>query len=266
MDFEETASADQAPWTALTLEKEDDTAETIMIYTDIGGDQPKLLLADEMAGTAAFFVITDDGDMPGEAFIKNAMVEGLPSAPTTGTTTVLLGSDVTPPGGPTARLELTGSWRGVDGTFICTSSNCNTDAANTPRLLLLRRLTRAEVLEATFGSGTVWVFQPDNVKAEVMVPDDEYVWFGWWKSLPEALDGTYDFTTFAGGTPQYEGGDAMDDSHGQGEICGLGDREVRHSGRKQVQTGIRAWPVYRNSHSECGLRRRRMWPGPSLER
>ena len=47
-----------------------------------------------------------------------------PSAPATGSTTVVLGSLVTRPGTIRARLEFPGTWRGVPGTFICSMGNC----------------------------------------------------------------------------------------------------------------------------------------------
>ena len=172
--------------------------------------------------------------------MKNADTTGLPSAPETGSTTVLLGGAVTRPGTDETRLEFSGSWRGVPGTFICTSANCDAD---TDKVSVEAELNDdgEEVLTASFGANT-WVFQPDSVKATVDVSDEDYIWFGWWKDEPDEKTGdtasfVYGFRTAAGGSDPVANGDVT-------AIEGKATYEGAATGKFAMETGARLSPTY----------------------
>ena len=142
------------------------------------------------------------------AFLKNAMpTVAFPSAPATGSTEVRYGDVVTRPGGAVDTpadnsLQFSGSWRGVPGTFVC--STCEA----TEKISVTATLNTKGVEERmiTFGgTDEAWVFQPDNVKATVMKADEDYLWFGWWHEVPKKpgtadKPNTHEFRTFAGGS------------------------------------------------------------------
>ena len=214
---------------------DDDSTEIVAIYTDVGLPGPKSLLLDEMAGQNSFFTITD-GDTAATDFVKNASTAGLPSAPDTGSTTVLLGESTTPIGGGAARLQFSGTWRGVPGTFVST---------DTDQIIVTARLDEddEEALTANFDGGT-WTFQPDNVKAMVAVPDEDYIWFGWWKDEPDEKTGdpasfAYGFRTAAGGSDGFtDGGTTIQAIEGKATYVGAA------TGKFAMETGSRLAPTY----------------------
>ena len=226
---------------------DDESTEIVAIYTDVGLPGPKSLLLDEMAGQDSFFTITDDPDGTGgdltvadadEAFIENASTAGLPRAPATGSTTVLLGESTTPIGGGDARLQFSGTWRGVPGTFVSTGTTQIT-------VIAMRDDDDEEVLTANFGNGA-WTFQPDNVKAMVDVPDEDYIWFGWWKDEPDEKTGdsasfAYGFRTAAGGEDDFD--TAATGSNVQ-LVEGKATYEGAATGKFAMETGSRLTPIY----------------------
>ena len=179
------------------------TFNVIAGYTDIDADGPKSLLADEVAGENAFFFLVSDTDSADADFAKNARTAGFPSAPATGSTAVLLGSLVTPAGATAERLEFSGMWRGVPGTFICTVGDCDNEDS---RITVTAMLDDGEEeLTATIPAGVTWVFQPDDAKATVDVPDEDYLHFGWWHQVPttDTGAGDHEFRTFSGGSQPF---------------------------------------------------------------
>ena len=125
-------------WDHVLLAKEADDEESteyVAVYTDVDLPGPKSLLADEGVDLEPvapdvpdlFFSVTDDPDEDTEenqapgVFVMLAHTDMFPSAPATGSTTVLLGNEVVRPGTTVTRLEFEGTWRGVPGTFICSS-------------------------------------------------------------------------------------------------------------------------------------------------
>ena len=83
-----------------------------------------------------------------------------------------------------------------------------------------------------------WVFQPTNVKATVDVPDDDYLTFGFWKSLPNADDGTYNFATFFDGAQPLASGTATA-LEGEAKFVGVA------AGKYIVKEGSSFSPVFR---------------------
>jgi predicted nucleic acid-binding Zn-ribbon protein len=206
-------------WDHVLLAKEaddDSSTEYVAVYTDVDLPGPKSLLLDEGVTdteTTIFFVVTDDPDGTGpqtdadadEAFVMLAHTDMFPSAPATGSTTVVLGNLITRPGTATQRLEFPGTWRGVPGTFICSSGACD-QAANGISVTAMLDSKGEEDLTADFG-GRGWVFQPDDKAATADVADEDYLYFGWWKNEPvEAEDDDtfdYGFRTFASGSQPF---------------------------------------------------------------
>ena len=99
---------------------------------------------------------------------------------------------------PTERTSVTGNFsgtvHGVSGTFEC-GTGCGITL--TPDYDTDKRLIGVEVavLEDLFfkSSGSVTL---DGTTAKGGFTDDEYMVFGWWRSKPVSLPGSYDFETF----------------------------------------------------------------------
>jgi hypothetical protein len=194
---EKDPAPDAAGFTKVTVEKEadSDSFELAVVYTDVQADGPKLLLANEGAGMNSFFTVAEAD------FDKKAMSSSFPSAPASGSTTVLLGNTVAVPGSANSQLQFAGMWRGVSGTYICDA------CTDTQKLSVSATLNDKGEMERTFALGAqIWVFQPTDPKAMVDVPDADYLWFGWWHDVPtkEEGDGTHMFRTFAGGSQPYD--------------------------------------------------------------
>ena len=185
--------------------------QVVAFYSDAEGLGSKSLIVDEgEESTAKSFDVTNAMD-----FDTNGMADGAPAAPAPGaTTTTRVGTLVTPTTGD-ARLEFDGSWRGVDGTFICTGGTCSGDSAtNAANGLLLTSMTDADdmrMLSATIDSGQMWVFAPTNSAATVMVHDEDYLYLGWWHERPTddepgtaADPSNHGFSAFAGGSEPFD--------------------------------------------------------------
>ena len=198
---EKDPAPEAAGFTKAIVEKaaDSDSSEIAAVYTDVQADGPKALLEVEEAGEAKFFSVTMvDFDM-------HAAADGAPGAPQAGaTTTVRLGSPQTPIAG-TSRLEFSGMWKGIPGTFICTANECDDNAGEGVQLTSVTDADGETTVTSNFG-GRTWVFAPTDPKATVDVPDADYLWFGWWHDVPTKEDGTGDhaFRTFAGGSDGFD--------------------------------------------------------------
>jgi hypothetical protein len=234
-DYGDAASAGSSDgYAGFEIVKDDDatSTDTVLVFTNVGTDGPKALIADEGAMDMNTWFDVTDGDDADEAFAKNARASGFPSAPPTGSTTVLLGTAVTSPGSATVdRVEFDGSWRGISGVFVC--SLCTTQRLEVSAMLV----DDEEVLTVDFLTQN-WVFQPTNVKATVDVPDDDYLTFGFWKSLPNADDGTYNFATFFDGAQPLASGTATA-LEGEAKFVGVA------AGKYIVKEGSSFSPVFR---------------------
>ena len=200
-----TSAGSRDGYAGLELVKDNATStDTVVVFTNVGPDGPKSLLADEgVTDTATFFSLVDDPDGTGdltdadadEQFAMHATNVGFPSAPQNGSTADRLGSLVTAPGTTDDRMEFSGSWRGVPGVFVC--ALCTADQGLSVSATL--NSDGEEVVTVDFES-RVWVFQPTDSKATVDVPDEDYLQFGFWKSFLKAdgADPSADFVTFFG--------------------------------------------------------------------
>ena len=235
------AVAGIAGWDGSMLAKKagDDSTESVILYTNVEGLGPKSLLADEQAGdTDKFFVVTDGMDAEA-AFVKSASTESIPVAPQTGSTEVLFGELVTPVGGGNQLLQFTGTWRGVPGTFTCVGT-C--DADDKLSVSATRNVKGEEVLTANFDD-KMWNFQPTDSKATVMVPDEDYLYFGWWQDRPTKADAkgafTYMFQTFAGGSQAFTA-----ESRAMEMVVGDATYDGAAAGRYAQEGGTRLKPTY----------------------
>ena len=237
MDYGDATSAgNRDGYAGFEIVNDDGTTstDTVLVFTNVGPDAPGELLVDEAAGTNTWFSVVDpDGDMTAvDAFVMHANADGFPAAPETGSTTVLLGDEVTAPGTLDTRVEFAGTWRGVPGVFVC--SACSAEQ----QLTVSAKLDDAGERELTANfNNQVWVFQPDNNKVTVDVSDDAYLKFGFWKSLPKGTGTAYDFATFFGGEQPMTS--AVQALEGEAEFVGVA------AGKYIVKEGTRFAPTFR---------------------
>ena len=119
-------------------------------------------------------------------------------------------TDRTPTNTPTT---VSGSFRGVPGTFRCAMADCEislsaTYTANDPDNVTT---TENRLDTVTFDAVTDLYFRPSSPSSLIYLypggdygTDSEYVVFGWWKNTPEVITGAYDFEVFSmvTGTPE----------------------------------------------------------------
>ena len=171
-----------------------------------------------------------------------AHTDMFPSAPATGSTTVLLGDLVTQLGTEVQRLEFEGTWRGVPGTFVCSSPSGCDDVDNGISVRATLDVDGEEELTADFGNRQ-WVFQPDDRAATADVPDEDYLYFGWWKDEPAEAKADdifdYGFRTFASGSQPFTAtSNAMRDVEGRATYSGAA------TGKYALEKGSRLAPEY----------------------
>ena len=192
---------DAAGFTKAIVEKAPgtDSFEIAAVYTDVQTDIPTPLLTVEGAtGTNDYFTVAEAD------FGMKATTETIDKTivPDTGETVLLLGAPEIISGTTDTQLRFDGSWRGIDGTFIC-------DACDDTNQITARISKDAEgEPQRTFAfaeSGDAWVFEPTDSTATVDVADADYLWFGWWQDMPTTTDGTgvQSFQAFAGGSEDF---------------------------------------------------------------
>ena len=93
-------------------------------------------------------------------------------------------------------IDISGSLQGAPGTFRCAGAasggTCTVDISGPGDYVFGQ--TNAE-----------WQFIPTSATSKVIIPDAEYMWFGWWKrepieTLPNAADAVFDYAANYGGT------------------------------------------------------------------
>ena len=218
--------------------------EAVTIYTNIGDKIDRALLVVENAAVNNnvrdnfFGLDVADADNGAADFKKNARTTNWPSAPadTTQTNSVVLGALQTIGGTTTQRLEFSGTWMGVPGTFICPTC---TDTAGRITVTASTDSDGDEAVSVTVPSGATWVFQPDDPKVTVKVDDDDYLYFGWWKQVSKdtAGDFTIGFRTLAGGTPVFPAANLT-------AVEGEATYEGAAAGKYAMESGSRLSPTY----------------------
>ena len=92
-------------------------------------------------------------------------------------------------------VDISGTLMGAPGTFRCAGAaaggTCTVDLSG-PN-------------DYVFGqTGAEWQFIPTNATSQVIIPDAEYMWFGWWKREPiettPNADAVFDYAANYGGT------------------------------------------------------------------
>ena len=233
---------DAAGFTKVIVEKAPgtDSVEIAAVYTDVQPDAPKSLLLDERASgsTDPFFPVVEAN------FATNATTKSLDdtTAPDIGETVLLLGAleDIPGTNPVVQQLRFGGSWRGVDGTFVC--QGCTAiDKQITAKISKNAEGETQRMFEFA-DTSDVWTFEPTDPNATVNVADADYLWFGWWQDMPTTTDGTGDqgFRTFAGGLQPFDtsGSDAVQ------AITGNATYEGSAAGKYVQQAGTVFEPTY----------------------
>lgn len=156
---------------------DDDNKETVTVYTDID----KLTVAFNAENVALLAegsspTVTDDGVLTVDtALVAHVVSDGFPAA--TGnaadTTTRDYEADDT----------FSGSFGGAEGEYSCTGGTCMAEAGENGLTTL---------------TGT-WTFTPSEDEM-TLLPDDDYLHFGYWSQEPISDEGTYAFRSFHAGS------------------------------------------------------------------
>ena len=171
-------------WAGSVYEHEDGTS--VVVYTDI--DDPGNLAfseyyASETVDDRAEISAVVDGVLTLENAEALELISGVGLFPTGDRQTFTFMDD---------ERMVDGMFNGIPGTFECTDTTCTVTTDE-----------EGELLSAT---GT-WTFTPDDATDEVMgvVPDDDYLDFGYWVMTEEDEDGetTYMVNTFHRGEDLY---------------------------------------------------------------
>ena len=91
--------------------------------------------------------------------------------------------------------DVSGTLQGASGTFRCAGSaangSCSVDISGPNDYVFA-------------ADGAEWQFIPTSATSKVIIPDAEYMWFGWWKrepieTTPNAEDAVYNYAANYGG-------------------------------------------------------------------
>ena len=91
-------------------------------------------------------------------------------------------------------VDVPGTLMGASGNFRCESSmtdaTCTVDRSGPNNYVF------------TGANGGEWQFIPSSATAKVIIPDAQYMWFGWWSRAPieTETDAAFDFAANYGGT------------------------------------------------------------------
>ena len=144
------------PWTHLTLTRSPsrNVNETLKLITDIGEPTSKEIGKELTQGG-----LTIEG-AAGRAFV-------MPTTEPTGSASLTYAEN--------AKFE--GTYRGIDGTYECTSSGCTISLDADDKIMV--------------GESDVFTFVPNSVSATYNDPDTSYMVFGAWIKETKETDGTY---------------------------------------------------------------------------
>jgi len=94
-------------------------------------------------------------------------------------------------------IDISGTLQGAPGAFRCAGATvdgtCTVDISGPDNYVFAN------------GTGMEWQFIPTSATSKVIIPDGEYMWFGWWKrepieTTPNADDAVYQYAANYGGT------------------------------------------------------------------
>ncbi len=182
------------------------TVDTVEVYADVEAPDP-VNFKDSEHNTG---VVNEEGDVDGELTITNTAHSHLVASgsfprtsavaqqfdlvdrgPTQAEIDADPNDDITGTGRDTDRhpdqysVEVSGTLQGASGRFRCGG---NADATCTVQ-------NRGD----TFNFGGTWVFIPSSGTTKVLVPDAQYMWFGWWARHTPGGDPTWAFQAKHGG-------------------------------------------------------------------
>ena len=93
-------------------------------------------------------------------------------------------------------VDISGTLQGAPGTFRCAGTasdgSCTVDISGPNNYVFAN------------GTGVEWQFIPTSATSKVIIPDGEYMWFGWWmrepiETTPNAADAVFDYAADYGG-------------------------------------------------------------------
>lgn len=93
-------------------------------------------------------------------------------------------------------VDISGTLMGAPGTFRCAGAaaggTCTVDISGPNDYVFAQ-------------TGAEWQFIPTSATSKVIIPDAEYLWFGWWKrepfeTTPNAVNAVFDYAANYGGT------------------------------------------------------------------
>ena len=95
-------------------------------------------------------------------------------------------------------LSFVGTFYGLEGTYECTAPPCGVTTAGDGRM----------------SSTGTWTFTSDvPERAMIDLPDGDYLYFGWWLSEPDDLEGDFGFGAIAGGSDPFVTGNRFTKGH-----------------------------------------------------
>ena len=154
------------------------SSESVTVYSDI--ESPRKLLSD-------VFEI-DRNDAVAVDFSNDSA--GLESSefPEPSFSRMYMGND----------LSFPGTFYGLAGTYGCTAPPCEVATAGDGRM----------------SSTGTWTFTPDVPDgAMIDLQDGDYLYFGWWLSEPDGLEGDFGFGAISGGSDPFEAGNKFTRGH-----------------------------------------------------
>ena len=93
-------------------------------------------------------------------------------------------------------IDIPGTLQGAPGTFRCAGTasdgSCTVDISGPNNYVFAN------------GTGVEWQFIPTSATSKVIIPDGEYMWFGWWmrepfETAPNSTTAVFDFAANYGG-------------------------------------------------------------------
>ena len=183
VEFQEYEMADYGPpmiegWDGLTLERRNDSdnaSQILYAYTDIAATGSETFL--EKYGkklSGGKLMVGMDSFAPAKSASFPTRTEG----------------EVRFPGG-TAGVAFAGTYDGVAGEFLCSSSG--------PCVVMADTGTGKLSLDGTES----FTFTPTSLSSTIVKGDGDYLYFGYWLHKPDAPGGAHMYSLFAGGNDMF---------------------------------------------------------------
>ena len=160
-------TADASGWTGVTLTRtnDNDTADMVVIYTDIEAPKPKDLGSELTTGS----ITINSPEQRGRI---------VPTEKPSGDATLSYTA--------ADNDAFKGTYRGIPGTFECTAGTCTVSLDTKGNAMI--------------GAGDVLSFVPNSIGSTYPAADEAYAYFGWWLNKPDKNSDTHTVAVFSGGT------------------------------------------------------------------